>query len=213
MLKPTKYIFLILVTAAVITVMGGVGLGKLEEQQLETWLAAAGIWAPALYVLLYTLGTLILLPSTPLNLAGGALFGSLQGTFWTTVAAVIAALVAFCCARTVGHDVVLNHLPKKWLAFNKKIEEGGFLYIFSVRLIPIIPYGIVNFLAGLTSIKTMDYFCATLFGTIIGVFPFVMLGSSIHSLSRGNLIPLTMSTAVLGVFILISTIYRQLRCP
>ncbi len=202
MLKPTKFILLVLFAAALVTVIGILGLGKIEEQQIEVWLSATGMWAPLLYVLLYTLGTLFLLPSTPLNLAGGAIFGTLQGTFWTTVAAVIAALVAFAFTRTIGREFVLKKMSKKWLKFDQKIEKGGLLYIFSIRLIPIIPYGIVNFIAGLTAIRLRDYFFGTLFGTVFGVFPFVMMGASLQTLSEGNYIHFTIATGLVGVFLL-----------
>ncbi len=213
MLKPTKFFFFVLATATIVTIVGILGLGKFEEQQIESWLTAAGIWAPVLYILLYTIGTLFLLPSTPLNLAGGAIFGSLQGTLWTTIAAVIAAFVAFAFTRTIGRDFVLNRLSGKWLKFDKKIEDGGFLYVFSIRLIPIIPYGIVNFLAGLTSIRVKDYLCATLLGTTVGVFPFVMLGSSFRSLSKGDVIHCILGIAFVGMFVLFSTVYKQIKHP
>jgi uncharacterized membrane protein YdjX (TVP38/TMEM64 family) len=213
MLKPNRFIALIIITAILVTIVGVLGLGKLDEHQVEAWLAAAGIWAPLLYILLYTLGTLLLLPSTPLNLAGGAIFGIFQGTIWTTISAVVAALVAFVFTRTVGRNFVLKRLPERWLIFDKKIEEGGFSYIFSVRLIPVIPYGIVNFLSGLTSIRIRDYFWATLLGTIIGIFPFVMLGSGFRAMSKGQFLPLLLGASILGIFIFISTVYKQLMRP
>ena len=78
------------------------GLGRLEMDLMRAWLEEAGWWAPVLYLVLYSLGTLLLLPSTPLNLMGGALFGTGWGTVWTSVGAMLAAILAFWLSRHLG---------------------------------------------------------------------------------------------------------------
>ena len=83
--------------------------------------------------------------------------------------------------------------------------------MFAIRLLPIIPYGIVNFAAGLTSIKFKDYFIGTLLGTLPGVLPFVMMGAGIGELSRGNILPLIFAFALTGILVGGATWYRRSR--
>jgi uncharacterized membrane protein YdjX (TVP38/TMEM64 family) len=209
MSRKKRFLAILFSTCAVVTVLGTLGLGGLQKDTIETWLETAGVWAPIIYIMLYTLATLFLMPSTPLNLAGGAIFGSVLGTLWTSIAAIVAAVVAFAFTRTFGRNFIAQKLTGKWQTIDQDIDEGGFFYIFSIRLIPILPYGLVNFVAGLTSIKFRDYFAATCLGTTIGVFPFVALGSSLKSLSKGQLIPFVIAIALIGILTFSATVYKQ----
>ncbi|RMF21932.1 MAG: TVP38/TMEM64 family protein, partial [Cyanobacteria bacterium J083] len=162
-------------------------------------------------ILLYVLGTLLILPSTPLNLTGGAIFGAWWGTLWTTVAAIIAAIVAFAFTRTIGRDLIAQKLAGRWEAIDAEMHQGGLFYMFAIRLLPIIPYGIVNFAAGLTSIRFRDYLVGTLLGTVPGVLPFVMMGSGLQALSRGNILPLMFAFTLTSMLVGVATWYRRRR--
>ena len=170
-----------------------------------------GILAPIVYVLFYTIGTLLILPSTPLNLTGGAIFGIWWGTFWTAVAAIIAAIVAFSFTRTIGKDIIAKRFAGRWEAIDAEIRLGGLFYMFSIRLLPIIPYGLVNFAAGLTSIRWRDYIIGTLLGTVPGVLPFVMMGSGFTELSKGNISQLLFAFTLTGMLVGGATWYRRRR--
>ena len=205
---PYKTILLIIL-GAVATVVGVAIVDRLDRQQLQIWLETAGIYAPILYVILYTLATWLILPSTPLNLTGGAIFGIWWGTIWTTLAALAAAISAFIFPRTVGRKFVARKLAGRGNAIDAEIRQGGLFYIFAIRLLPIIPYGIVNFAAGLTSIRFKDYLLGTLLGTLPGVLPFVMMGAGIGELSRGNMLPLICAFALMGILVGGATWYRR----
>lgn len=69
-----------------------------------------------------------------------------------------------------------------------------------------IPYGIVNYGAGLTSISSRDYFVGTVLGTTFGVFPFVLMGAGI---ARGSLLPFTVSLSLIGILVFAATWYRR----
>ena len=189
--------------------MGVVIIKDIEQQQLEIWLEQMGFMAPLIYIVLYTIGTLLILPSTPLNLTGGAIFGIWWGTLWTTVAALVAAIAAFVFTRTVGRKLVSQKLGKRWRAMDRELSQGGFFYLLAIRLLPIIPYGIVNFGAGLTAIKFRDYAIATLLGTLPGIFPFVMLGAGITRLSEENILPLMGAVSLIGILLGGATWYRR----
>lgn len=205
-----KYSLLIfLFCCAIATAISVVIIGDIDQQQLEVWLEQMGGLAPLIYIVLYTVGTLLILPSTPLNLTGGAIFGIWWGTLWTTIAALVAAIAAFAFTRTVGKELVSQKLTGRWRAMDTEISQGGLFYLFAIRLLPIIPYGIVNFGAGLTSIKFKDYLLATLFGTLPGVLPFVMLGAGITAMSEGDILPLMAAFALIGISVGGAAWYRR----
>lgn len=200
-------IFCIAVTALAVYILGGIDTAK-----LEVLLNQLGIWAPIIYIVLYTVATLLVLPSTALNLTSGAIFGIWLGTLWTSIAAIIAAIVAFAFTRTVGREMVASNLAGRWQAIDAEMSQGGLFYVFAIRLLPLIPYGLVNFAAGLTSIRFRDYFLGTILGTVPGVLPFVMLGSSgLQAIKTGKYLPLMGSLGLAGLLVGGATWYRRRR--
>ena len=191
------------------TVIGVVLLGEINQKELQLWLHQMGYWAPILYILIYAIATLCILPSTPLNLTGGAIFGSVWGTVWTSIAAILAAVLSFGFSRTIGRNLVAQKLAGKWQKIDREMHQGGFFYMFAIRLLPLIPYGIVNFTAGLTSIKFRDYFLGTLFGTVPGILPFVMMGAGLTALKQGDVFPLLIALALIGILVGTATWYRR----
>ncbi len=187
-------------------------LGGINPDIIQSWLQAAGIWAPITYVAIYVVATILILPSTALNLTGGAIFGVGMGTFWTSIAAIIAAITAFIFARTVGHEMISQKLAGRWQAIDAELRQGGISYIFAIRLMPIMPYGLVNFVAGLTSISFRDYLIGTALGTVPGILPFVFLGSSgLKAVRTGEILPLLTALLLIGMLVGGSTWYRRRR--
>jgi uncharacterized membrane protein YdjX (TVP38/TMEM64 family) len=200
-------VFCILVTGVAVYLLGGI-----NSAQLQAWLNRAGIWAPITYIALYTVATILVLPSTPLNLTGGAIFGPWLGTLWTSLAAVIAAVVAFAFTRTVGREAIARKLAGRWQAMDAEMRQGGLFYMFAIRLLPIIPYGLVNFAAGLTSIRFQDYLLGTILGTVPGILPFVLLGSSgLQAMRTGNVLPLMGALGLTALLVGGATWYRRRR--
>lgn len=205
-------IFLITILCIIITGVSAYLLGGINPVLLQAWLDQAGIWAPIIYITIYTIATILVLPSTVLNLTGGAIFGPWLGTLWTSIAAIIAAVVAFAFTRTVGREIIAQKLAGRWQSMDAEISQGGLFYMFAIRLLPIIPYGLVNFAAGLTSIRFRDYLIGTILGTVPGVLPFVMLGSSgLQASKTGNIVPLVASLALIGLLVFGATWYRRSR--
>jgi uncharacterized membrane protein YdjX (TVP38/TMEM64 family) len=92
------------------------------------------------------------------------------------------------------------------------VRRGGLFYMFAIRLIPIMPYGLVNFAAGLTSISFKDYVLGTTLGTVPSVLPFVLLGSSgLKAIKTGDFLPLLLALCLTGILVGGSTWYRQRR--
>ncbi len=197
----------ILATGLALVVLGGIDMA-----QVQGWIRNWGIWAPIAYILAYVLATLLILPSTALNLTGGVLFGPWWGTLWTSLAAILAAIAAFAFTRTVGREIVAQRLAGRWQAMDLEVQRGGRFYMFAVRLIPVMPYGLVNFVAGLTSVSFKDYLLGTSIGTVPSVLPFVLLGSSgVRAIRTGEIWPLLLALALTGILVGGSTWYQRRR--
>jgi uncharacterized membrane protein YdjX (TVP38/TMEM64 family) len=185
-------------------------MGRLNPTQIQIMVHQAGIWGPICYILAYIVATILVLPSTALNLTGGGLFGPCLGTVWTSLGAIIAAVVAFYFSRTIGRERVAKRLAGRWQKMDAEVKRGGLLYMFAIRLVPIMPYGLVNFAAGLTSIRFSDFLLGTTLGTVPSVLPFVLLGSSsVQVFNSGNIAPLIGALALTGVLVAGSTYWRQ----
>ncbi|MEB3342956.1 TVP38/TMEM64 family protein [Okeania sp.] len=205
-------ILLLTVICIVATGIAVYFLGGIAPESIQTWLRKAGIWAPIIYIIIYSISTILLLPSTALNLTGGAIFGPWIGTIWTSIAAIIAAIIAFIFTRTVGREAIKKRLAGKWEAMDAEIRQGGMFYMAAIRLLPIIPYGLVNFVAGLTSVTFKDYLLGTIIGTVPGVLPFVMLGSyGLKALKTGDILPLIGALSLIGLLVGGATWYRRHR--
>lgn len=210
-MKIKNSLLIITIICIIATGLGIFLLGGIDQQELQNYLKKLGIWAPVIYIFLYIIGTILILPSTPLNLSGGAIFGIWWGTVWTTIAAIIAAIIAFYYSRTIGRDLIAHRMEKSITTINAEMQQGGLFYMFAIRLLPIIPYGIVNFAAGLTSISFRDYIIGTMLGTLPGILPFVMMGSGLKSVTQGDILPFMGALALTGILVGGATWYRRHR--
>lgn len=210
MLKVKAGIVFLTIACIGATALTAYALGGIRPELVQDWLREAGLWAPILYIIVYVVATILVLPSTALNLTGGAIFGPWLGTIWTSVAAILAAIVAFAFTRTVGRRAVAKRLQGRWQAMDAEVRQGGLFYMFAIRLVPIMPYGLVNFAAGLTSVSYRDYIVGTTLGTVPSVLPFVLLGSSgLQAMQTGKVMPLVGALALTGILVAGSTWYRR----
>jgi uncharacterized membrane protein YdjX (TVP38/TMEM64 family) len=212
MLKFNRGAIAIILVVIATTAIAVYYLGGLNPDQIQLWLRQSGIWAPIIFIAIYTIATLLILPSTVLNLTSGAIFGPWLGTLWTSIAAIVAAVVAFTFTRTWGRQFVVEKLGPRLQAVDAEMMAGGLFYMFAIRLQPILPYGLVNFAAGLTAISFRDYFIGTALGTVPGVLPFVMLGSyGLRAVKTGDMLPLLGALLLTAMLIVSATWYRRQR--
>lgn len=120
-----------------------------------------GWLGPLLFLLLYTLATVLFLPTMILTLAGGALFGPFHGTLFNLFGATLGAICAFCLARYFSIDWLRTEKDSKIHKLLVGIERGGWQFAALVRLFPVIPFNLVNYGLGLTKIKFSHYFLTT----------------------------------------------------
>lgn len=204
------FFFLLFIVSLVATGVAAFLMGGISPDRLQLLLNQTGVWTPLIYIAIYVLATVLILPSTALNLTAGAIFGLWWGTLWTSIAAIIAAVVSFSFTRTVGRDVIAVKLGRNFREMDDRLQQGGIFYMFALRLLPIIPYGLVNFTAGLTSIKFRDYFLGTLLGTVPGILPFVMLGSfGLRAIQTGEILPLLGALSLIALLVAGATWYKR----
>lgn len=158
----------------------------------------------AIFSILYIVFTALSLPGAVfLTLAGGAIFGLWVGIPVVLVSATIGATLAFLAARFVLRDTIQKRFGDKLSAFNAGIEKDGAFYLFTLRLVPVFPFFLINLLMGLTPLKTGTYFWVSLVGMAAGTAVYVNAGTQLASLTSlsGILSPaLIGSFALLGIF-------------
>lgn len=158
----------------------------------------------AAYMAVYIIVTALSLPGAAvMTLAGGAMFGFWTGVLVVSFASTIGATLACFVARFLLRDWVQNKLGEKLSTFNKGIEKEGAFYLFSLRLVPIFPFFVINLAMGLTTMKLLTFYWVSQIGMLPGTMVYVNAGKElgkIESLS-GILSPgLILSFIVLGLF-------------
>ena len=136
------------------------------------------------FFLVYVVSTAFSLPGAAiLTMLGGALFGTLKGTVIVSFASTIGATLAFLGTRFVARDYVLKKMSGKMKAFDEGFKKEGSWYLFSMRLLPIFPFFIVNLAMGLTSISVRNFFFVSQIGMLPGTFVFVNSGKELAKLT------------------------------
>ena len=202
-----------LATAAVLAVLGGLCwyLGTLvTPQELQTMLQGFGSWAAIGYIGLFTLLPAFFFPVAVLALAGGLLFGLWWGSLYTFLGAILNCTLMFFLARYAGRKQVEALIEKKlspvWQQRLQNLNSnGGFLLLIVLRLIPAVPYNLINYAFGLSAMKYCTYILASAIGIIPGTFAFINIGDKALDITSPDfwlaislLVLLLVVTAALG---------------
>jgi len=134
---------------------------QLTVSQIQAFVAGLGTWGPVVFLLLYAVGPTFLVPGLPLDLAAGILFGPVWGTVYSLVGATVGATIAFLGARTVGREWTEEKLSGPLKKLKEGVDKGGWEFVAFVRLVPIIPFNLLNYALGLTRIRLMPYMLAS----------------------------------------------------
>lgn len=165
-------------------------------------LTAAGFFA------IYVLVTAASFPGAAImTLAGGAIFGFWFGLLLVSFASSIGALLAFLMARYVLRDSVQNKFGKQLAPINDGIEKDGAFYLLTLRLVPIVPFFVINLLGGLTRISALKFYWVSQLGMLAGTAVYVNAGTQLASInSLGDILSPTLlaSFVLLGIFPLIA---------
>jgi uncharacterized membrane protein YdjX (TVP38/TMEM64 family)/rhodanese-related sulfurtransferase len=148
----------------------------LDAAALDAWLRQAGAWGPAFYIGVYVLATVLSLPGALLTLAGGALFGPIWGTFYSLTGATIGATAAFAIARYVASDWAARRAGPRVRRLIDGVEKEGWRFVAFVRLVPLLPFNLLNYALGLTRIRLSHYALASYVFMLPGALAYSYLG-------------------------------------
>lgn len=165
----------------------------------ESFAVAAG-----LYFVAYVLITALSIPGAAIvTLVGGAVFGLMWGTVLVSFASTLGATLAFLSSRLLLRDWVQARFSKTLKVINKGVEKDGNFYLFSLRMVPLFPFFVVNLLMGLTPIRVLPYFFVSQIGMLFGTAVYVNAGAELGQISSlSGLVspPILFSFALLGLF-------------
>ena len=181
-------------------------LDAFKAQQAQ--IIAAKDANPLLYIggffLIYVIVTALSLPGAAImSLVAGALFGVVIGTIIVSFASSIGATLAFLSARFLLRDWVQSKFGERLKAIDDGIARDGAMYLFTIRLIPLFPFFVVNLLMGLTRIKTRTFYWVSQIGMLPATVVFVNAGTQISKVdSTAGLLSPTLigSFVLLGIF-------------
>ncbi|MCX7150920.1 MAG: FAD-dependent oxidoreductase [Rhodocyclales bacterium] len=181
---------------------------KSQQAALENWRAAQPATAALVFFLAYVAVTGLSLPGAAvMTLAAGAIFGLLWGTVLVSFASSAGATLAFLASRFLLHDWVQQRFGERLRAINLGVEKEGGFYLFTLRLVPVFPFFMINLLMGLTPIRTGTFYWVSQVGMLAGTLVYVNAGTQLAHIDgpMGILSPaLIASFALLGIFPLIA---------
>ena len=172
---------------------------------VRTWILSLGVPGVAIFILLYVVTTLVLGPASALTLMAGLVYG-VWGFPLVIVSATFAAALAFLLGRYVAHARVNRWLSNKprLQALNRAVSEEGWRVVGLMRLSPIIPYGIQNYLFSVTHIGFWPYVLATLFGIMPATALYVYVGSLGQAIGSAGPMQWVLATAGLAATALVA---------
>ncbi|MFO7987854.1 MAG: TVP38/TMEM64 family protein [Desulfotignum sp.] len=181
---------------------------KSRQEWLVDIYARHTLWTIGAYMLIYIMVTALSLPGAAvMTLAGGALFGLVTGTVVISFASTIGATLAFLVSRFLLKNWVQDRFKDKLHAINQGIERDGAFYLFTLRLVPVFPFFIINLVMGLTPIRTIRFYLVSQVGMLPGTLVYVNAGTQLAQIDslKGILSPgLLLSFALLGIFPLLA---------
>lgn len=153
----------------------------MPPERIRESLSALGIWAPVAYMAMFAVLPAFFFPVAVLALAGGLVFGLWQGALYTFIGAVVNCSVMFWLSRHWGREqiraLIEARLDPKWQQRLSKLEgKEGFVLLIVLRLIPAVPYNLINYAFGLTGMSYRAYILASALGIIPGTFAFINIG-------------------------------------
>ncbi len=143
------------------------------------WIDGLGSWGPVLFILIYIVATVLLVPGSALTFGAGALFGVVRGSLYVSLASTIGATCAFLIGRHLAREAVarrIEHDPK-FSAMDQAVADGGWKIVGLTRLSPLFPFTLLNYAFGITRVSLRDYVWASWLGMMPGTVMYVYLGS------------------------------------
>lgn len=185
----------------------------LEKEHLRQLIAGYGIWAPIIYLFIWTIAPPLFLPGLALTLAGGVLFGFFWGVIYTVAGATSGATLAFLVARYLARDWVASKLAGARAAtLDEKVGQHGWKIVAFTRLIPIFPYNLLNYAFGLTRISLATYVITSFIFMLLMTIAYIFFSANIIDLFRGKISKeLIAGIILIALVTMIPVIYKKIR--
>ncbi len=160
---------------------------KAQRQTLAGFVQANPLATMAVFFVVYVVAAALSIPGAGvMTIAGGAMFGLVIGSVLVSFASSIGALFAFFGARFLFRDMVKSKFGARLEPIEKGIEKDGALYLLTLRLVPAVPFFVINLLMGLTNIKSRTYYAVSQIGMLPGTLAYVYVGTQIASIDSAS---------------------------
>ncbi len=215
-MHPDKRWWFVVVLAALVALYFALDVGhylslasiKARQSELEAWRAAQPLRTAVLYFAGYVAVTALSLPGAAvMTLAAGAIFGLAWGTVIVSFASTIGATLAFLASRWLLGGWVQSRFGERLAALNAGIARDGGFYLFTLRLVPVLPFFLINLALGLTPIRTATFAWVSQLGMLAGTLVYVNAGTQLAHIDTlaGIVSPGVLgSLALLGIFPLVA---------
>lgn len=215
---------IILSIAAIALLFGGLIYGVLQHKEvcavcfikslnpevIRHYIEGFGSWAIAVYVLLYILNTITLIPPIAfMSLSAGAIFGPVWGTVALTLGAFCGTTATFVISRFFGGKLVDKFVKGKAADFNEKVSKNGFIVLLPMRLIGFPPYEFINYACGLSKISYKDYITATMLGMSPAIIIQVLLADRLANFSWTDPVLYVIVALFIGMGFITGTIIKK----
>lgn len=183
--------------------------------QLRDWATSVGSWFPLAFFAAHVVLTVFPFPRTAFTLAAGLLFGPVLGIPIAVAASTVSAAVALLLVRVAGWQVSRLVAHPRVDAVDRRLRERGWPVVLATRLIPAVPFSVLNYAAGASSVRLLPYTLATVVGVLPGTSAIVILGDALTGRVSPLLLVVSLCTAALGVAGLIYEIrtHRRSQIP
>ncbi len=209
MLTPRRVLPLAILLAALAALWASGVAGQINwatlsryHATLDIWIARHPIAAPALYAALYAAATALSLPEgAVLTVAGGLLFGTVLGGTMAVIGATAGALVLFLAARSAFGSTMAARGDGRLARIRAELHRNGFSYMLAIRLIPALPFWLVNLAGALGGMRLLPFAAATLIGIIPATFVYASIGAGVGDVLAAGRRPdlaLVFSPRILG---------------
>lgn len=167
--------------------------------QMRDWAASVGPWFPLAFLVTHVVVTVLPFPRTAFTLAAGLLFGPVLGVVIAVTASALSAVIAVLLVRWLGWQFSNLVSHPKVDALDARLRARGWPAVLSLRLIPAVPFSVLNYAAGASSVGVVPYFLATLVGLLPGTAAVVILGDAMTGNVNPLLVLVSLGTATVGI--------------
>jgi uncharacterized membrane protein YdjX (TVP38/TMEM64 family) len=186
--------------------------GYISTDSILEFLREHKVAAPLFFILIFSIGPSLFIPSLPLTLGAGFLWGPFWGVIFSITGATAGASVAFLVARYIMGDTIKNRFGyDRWEWLREKVERHGWKAVAFARLLPILPFPALNYMFGVTPIPFLHYLWSTFVFMLPACIAYVAFGSSMGSLIlKGNVNGLIIGIIVASVALLLPFAFKPL---